>query len=174
MIFFDSRNLLKHRRVPLWSFPVLWHKEVPTQISHIPLLSLKLFEIRFLPKQRRTSRRSFPVLWDKKFSTENCDIRFSCLKFFETQFFLKHRKVFISDLFRYCDRKQFRQTILLPLPLPSIKFSIVEFFSNTARFLYKVFRNGKIKKFQHKLVTSRAYVKICSIPELFWDTEGLL
>ena len=93
----------------------------------------------------------------KKFSTENCNIRFSCLKFFDTQFFLKHRKVFISELFRYCDRKQFRQTILLPLPLLCIEISIKGFFSNTERFVYKVFCYGEIKDFQQKLVASRSY-----------------
>ena len=36
MIFFDSRNILKHRSVPLGSLPVLWHKQVLTQNSDIP------------------------------------------------------------------------------------------------------------------------------------------
>ena len=139
MIFFDSRNLLKHRRVPLWSFAVLWHKQIPTQNSDIPLLSLNFFEIRFLPKQRRTSRRSFLVLWDKKNFDRKLWYPILMLKIFpypissETQKRVHLRKV--SVLWA----KTISTDNLVTPTAPLHRNFDKRFFSNTEPFVFKVF-----------------------------------
>ena len=98
LTFFDTRNVLKNRRVPLRNISVLWDKifDIKSWYSlppSPPLLSIKFFDTRNFVKHRRFPLRSFSVLWDKRFSTENRDILLLGIKFFDTWNFLRHRRV---------------------------------------------------------------------------------
>ena len=138
-----------------------------TPSVHCPTLtSNKFFDIRNFLKHRRAPLWSFPVLWDKNFWTENCDIRFSCINFSIPETFW-NREGFLSEMFRYPEKKQFRGTILIPLLLLRLQISMVEFLSNTQRFPYKVFmllskKSSITKSWYHPLMH-----KLFHYPKLF-------
>ena len=71
--FFNTRNFVKERRVPLRSFSVLWENKFSIENRDIPLLGIKFFDTRNFLKHRRVPRRIFSALWDENFSTENRD-----------------------------------------------------------------------------------------------------
>ena len=65
--FFDTRNFLKHRRVPLRNFWTLWDKKLIAVNSDIPFLCVNFFDTRLFLKHRRVPLRKVLVMWDKNF-----------------------------------------------------------------------------------------------------------
>ena len=120
--FFDTRNFLKHRRVPPRIFAVLWDKFSMGEIVILPpspLLPIKFCDGRSFLKHGRFPVRSFSVLWDNKVSTESCDTRplLLSLLFFDAGIFLKHKgssTIFFGTVRQFFDGKSWYS-----LPLPS-------------------------------------------------------
>ena len=84
----DTKTFLKHRRVPLHCFSVMWDRKFPTEKRDIPLLSLNFFDNRNFLKHRTVPLRKFFWLWNKKFSTKILDTPprpTFCPKFFDTR-----------------------------------------------------------------------------------------
>ena len=78
LTFFNTRNFLKHRRVPVRIFrhseTNVFHRKSRYFLPTLPpLVSKNFFDTRNFVKHRRVPLRSFSVLWDKKFSTENLE-----------------------------------------------------------------------------------------------------
>ena len=72
--FFDTRNFLKQRRVPLRSiFGTVGQQYFFIENRDIPLLGIKFFDTRNFLRHRRFPRRNFSEMWDENFSTENRD-----------------------------------------------------------------------------------------------------
>ena len=120
--FFDTRNFLKHRRVPPRIFAVLWDKFSMGEIVILPpspLLPIKFCDGRSFLKHGRFPVRSFSVLWDNKVSTESCDTRplLLSLLFFDAGIFLKHKGS--STIFFGTVRQFFDGRPWYSLPLPS-------------------------------------------------------
>ena len=90
--FFDTRFFLKHKRVPLRNFLVLWDKTLSTENIKVSLLSVSFFGTRFFLKHRGVSQRKFLVPWDKKLSTESSELPFLSVKLFESRFFSETEK----------------------------------------------------------------------------------
>ena len=83
-----TKKLLKHRRFPLWTFLVLWDKNISTENHGTPNIH-KIFDIRTVLKHLRVPLSIILVLWDKKFASENRDLpphaqKFSIPKINET------------------------------------------------------------------------------------------
>ena len=95
LTFLDTRNVLKHRRVPLRNLLVLWDKKFLTgsRDNASPILSIRLCHTRSFLKSGRGPPRNFSVMWDKIFSTENLDTLLLPLTFLDLRIFLKNRKV---------------------------------------------------------------------------------
>ena len=68
--FFHTRNFLKHKKVPLRNFSVLWNRKFSTQNRDIPLLWLKFFNTRKKWNSQRFPYESFGTVRHEK-STEN-------------------------------------------------------------------------------------------------------
>ena len=96
--FFDARILLKHRRVALRIFLVLWDKTLEKNCDK-PLFSYqkKICETRIFLKHRGVSTRNFSALWNKKISTKNSEFPLLSVGFFDTRFFLKHKRVVLRS-----------------------------------------------------------------------------
>ena len=75
--FFDTRNFLRHRRVSLRKFSVLWGNKLSTENRDIPLLCIKFFDTGFFLKHRSVPLWFFSGTVRQKLSTEN---RF-CIKY---------------------------------------------------------------------------------------------
>ena len=69
---------MKHRRVPLRTFSVLWDNKFSIENRDIHLLGIKFFDTRNFLKHRRVSLRNDSVLWDKTKLTENRNSRPLC------------------------------------------------------------------------------------------------
>ena len=97
----DTKTFLKHRRVPLQCFSVLWDRKFPTEKRDIPLLSIKFFDNRNVLKHRRVLLRKFFSLWNKKFSTENLDTPPATLlsKIFRYPEILNDEKIALRNFF---------------------------------------------------------------------------
>ena len=150
LTFFDTRNVLKNRRVPLRNFSVLWDKNFDMKSWYSlppspPLLSIKVFDTRNFVKHRRSPLRSFSVLWDNSFSIENRDIPLLSIKFFDTRIFSPTK--FFGTL-----RQQifYRKSWYSP-------------------YRHKIFRYVKLSETQGFL-----YEMIRYWDKNFWNTEGFL
>ena len=66
-------HFLKHRRITLRIFPVLWDNKFLIENHDIPLVGIKFFDTRNFLKHRRVALRNFSAPWDKNFSRENRD-----------------------------------------------------------------------------------------------------
>ena len=66
-IFFDTRSVLNHRRVPPRNFWTLWDKKLIAVTNDIPFLRVNFFHTQFLMNYRRVPPRFFLVLWDENF-----------------------------------------------------------------------------------------------------------
>ena len=66
LTFFDTRNVLKNRRVPLRNFSVLWDKNFDIKswysLPPSPLLSIKFFDTRNFVKQKVSPTKFFGTL----------------------------------------------------------------------------------------------------------------
>ena len=96
--FFVARIFLKHIRVALRFFSVLWNKNFSIEISHMPFLCIRFFDTRFFLKHRRVALRFF---W--YFQTQiltKIVIRIPLLLFInfsDARSFLKHRRVALRN-----------------------------------------------------------------------------
>ena len=115
--FFDTRNFVKHRRVPLWSFSVLRSKKVSRENRDITLLKMKFFDTRNFLKHRRFPQLNDLVLWHKN----NFDGKsrypppLLSLTFVDTRNFLKHRRVLLRNFSALSDKNfstETRDTLL--------------------------------------------------------------
>ena len=61
---FDTRAILKHRRVRPRCFSAIWDKKVRRKNVTPPFLSINFFRTRTFLKDKRVPPRSFSVLWD--------------------------------------------------------------------------------------------------------------
>ena len=160
-IFFRCQNFLKHRRVPLRSFSVLWVNIFRQKIVAIPLLSHKLYGIwSFVSETDILDRKScYPPSFSKNFSKpEN----------------LWNKEVFPYEIFRYRETKQFRRKIVIPPPLPLLSIQLYD----TGSFLKhkkssRTMFVGTVRKqfFDGKSWYSTSSPRNSSIPDLFWYTE---
>ena len=73
--FSVTRNVLKHRRVHLWSFLEMWVNIFSTEKPDFPFISIKFFLTRTIMKHRKVPQRNNLVQWDKTISTEKRDSR---------------------------------------------------------------------------------------------------
>ena len=90
---FDTRSLLKHKRVLLWDFWTMWDKKLIAEKSDIHLLCVNFFHNRLFLKHRRILLRFFLVLWDK-YLTKTCETAplLLSIKIFDTINFSETRK----------------------------------------------------------------------------------
>ena len=117
----DTKTFLKHRRVPLQCFSVLWDGKFPTEKRDIPLLSMKFFDNRNVLKHRGVPLRKFFSLWNKKFSTEILDtpLGHPSIQNFSIPGIIEWWKDCPTEfIFRHCYTKKFWRRILI-LPSPS-------------------------------------------------------
>ena len=134
--FFVTRNILKHRRVHLRSFLVLWVKIFSTQKPDFPFISIKFFVTPIIMKHRKVPLWNNLVQWDKTISTEKKDCRplfypycfwiaeiNETLKFSPTKFFGQVKQKCFDRLSWYSLP---RQTLAI-----SIKFFYTGIFSKT-------------------------------------------
>ena len=104
IIFSDTWNFLKHRRVPLRNVLVLQDKTISTESRYTPspLLSIKLFDARNFLKHRRISLRSFSVLCDKNKVDGESSFPLSpspsAMKLSITGSLLKHRRLSLRNV----------------------------------------------------------------------------
>ena len=70
---FDTRNFLKHLRVPPRNFSALWDKKFLTEISDIPFLSIKFLDTRNFLKHWRVAQEIFRHRETKNFRQEKRD-----------------------------------------------------------------------------------------------------
>ena len=73
--FYDTTNLLKHRRVSVRIDSVVWDKTIMTENRDLPLIVIKFFDTRNLVNHIRVSLRFDSVQWDKTNMTETRDTR---------------------------------------------------------------------------------------------------
>ena len=92
--FFDTRNFLKHRMVPWWSFfgHVRW-KYFHYKTVKLPPPLLENFRYQNSFETQKCSSTIFIGTVRKKISTEFSDIPFLWIKFCNTRDFLKHQSV---------------------------------------------------------------------------------
>ena len=114
---FDTRIFLKHRRVPLPSFFVLWDNKFSIEDRVIPLWGKK-FDNRIFLKHRRLLLRSFSTLRQKNFDRETWYVRPSkpsplLPKKFSTPKVLWNTEVFPYNVFRYGETTSFRLKIVI-------------------------------------------------------------
>ena len=117
LTFFDTRNFLKLRRVPLRNFSALWDKTILTENrdTRPSLLSLTFFDTRNFLKLRKVPLRKFSALWDKIILTENRDTRpFSHPKHFSIPETFWTWEGFLYETFRHSETKQFWLKIVIP------------------------------------------------------------
>ena len=137
MKFFDTKIFLKHRRVVLWGFLVLWEKKYSTQNRDTPLLCMSFFDTpnffthwRVLHKVSRQSGTKYfrrNILLPFLFSINS----FPYQKNSDTQ---KDSLQILS--FRLFETEKFRQN--RDAPLPEGKFFQPEIFWNTKGFPRKI------------------------------------
>ena len=138
---FETRNFLNNSRIPLRNCSALWDMKISTVSRDMPPLIHKFFSIPktfwktegfiykdfcFGPVRQKISTKPWCLLsYAWKFSIKN---------------FLWNTKVFSNEIFCYGKTKTFRQEIVIPPPLWSIKtFSLPEIFWNTEWFPGEVF-----------------------------------
>ena len=143
--FFDTRNFVKQRRVPLRSFLLQWDNKFSMENRDIPLLGIKFFDTRNFLKQRRVPIRSFSALWDQKFSTEKRGTPFLSIKLFEHKNFLKNSRIPLQKFSALWDIKISTENRDKP-PLIHNFFSIPGIFRKTEGFLYKAFGFGPVRQ----------------------------
>ena len=77
--FFDTKNIVGHRRVPLRSFLVLWDNNFSIENPDNILLGLNIFVYRYRMKHRKVHLRKDWLVWSKTLLMENRDICFLSL-----------------------------------------------------------------------------------------------
>ena len=142
LTFFDTRNVLKNRRVPLRNFSVLWDNRFSLENRDILLLGIKFCDTWNFLRHRRVPLRNDSVLKQNYFDGKSWyPPPFSTLTFFDTRNFPKQG--FLYEIFRYCETKILtwnRDTpSLLPLPSCPWSFSIPEILWNTEGLRYEIF-----------------------------------
>ena len=150
---FKSTSFLKHRRLRLWNFSVLWEKIFAKAVI-CPLLSKKFFDTRIFPKQKRVRLWSFSAQWVKKNMMENVETRpLLSINFFAARIFLKHRGI-PSRKFSFwsvlCD-KNFSTERCCPLSMH--KISRYQNFPETHRGLPMNFSSTVRKRFHRSCDT---------------------
>ena len=113
---FDTRNFLKHRRVPRQNFSVLWDKNFRRKMENLNVPPPPLIQSFSIPEINATVKDSpteISALLDKKFSTVNLDTPpppVLSINFFPTGNFLKHStEGFTYKIFRHCEKKNFHR-----------------------------------------------------------------
>ena len=115
---FRYQKFVKQRRVPLWSFLVLWDNKFFYRKPWYPLLGIKFFDTRNFLRHRRVPRRNFWALWDGNFSTENRAALPKVFTIYLQQFSLPETSETLRgsyENFRQCETKNFRRKIVNPL-----------------------------------------------------------
>ena len=97
---------------------------------------------------------------------------FLCSIFFETPKFLTHWRA-PHEVFRHCETKEIRKKIVMsPAFLFTIFFTYQKFFE-TQKWSLKKFFGTEDKKFLTESDHTPTHLSnFCSIPEVFWNTEG--
>ena len=146
LTFVDTRNVLKHRRVPLRNLLVLWDKKFLTvsRDNASPTSSIRFYHTRSFLKLERDPLRNFSVIWDKIKSTENLDTLLLSLSFLDIRIFLKNRNV-LYEVFRTCETTVFWRELAILHPsslLPShMQKKVVDtkFFPKAGRFRLRIY-----------------------------------
>ena len=149
--FFDTTKFLKHRRVPVRSFLVLWVKKFSTENRDTPPLLHVIPRYQTFSDTQKGPLRSFSVLWDKNFSTENRDTPPLLHVIPRYQTFSDTQKGSRTNFFgtlRFSTENRYT-----PLPLIHIIF-----LNHT--FCETQFSHGEIAKFRRKII-------ILLLPPLF-------
>ena len=170
MIFFHTRNFLKHRRVP-FPYEVFRHCETKKirQNRDAPPPMHKNFRY-----QNFFQTQGFPyeVFWHcetKKIRQNRDPPPLPCMKIFDTRFFSKHRRVPVRIFLALWDKKNSTKPWSPPPMHENFRYQI--FFRNTEGFPYEFFWHCETKKFQLKIVISLSYVENFSLPEVSWIPE---
>ena len=102
----------------------------------------KNFDTRSFLKHRLVPLRNFWTLWDKKLLGENSYIPFLCVNFFHGRLFLKRRRILLWVFLVLWDKKTDTNLWNNPSSLIHWKFWYQNFFWNTERSFYEMFRYG--------------------------------
>ena len=153
IFFFDTKNFLENRRVPLqsFSFRSCETKNFDKTVKLPPSFAWK-FSIPEFFRNTEVFFYEFYRHWDKNFSTEFSDIPLLCIKFFAIRNFLKHRTVPQRIFSALCD-KSFRRRKVIPRP-PSLmhkNFRYPKFF-DTPKCSNKIFRYCETKNLKRKVM----------------------
>ena len=95
------------------------------------------------------------------------------MKFFGTEI-IWNTEGFPYESFRHCETKNFQYKIVIPAPSLIPNIFRYQKFSETRWVPLEIFRHDKTKNFRQKIVIAPSYAWNFSIPETFWNTEGLL
>ena len=124
LMFFDTRNFLKHRRIPLRNDSVLWGKTIWRKIVILaPFLSLLFFDTRMFVEHRRGPLRIYKALWDKIFWKKivmfppSLPRSFLCIVLLSIPEVLWNTQVFTCEMFRFFETNQFRWKVATPAAL---------------------------------------------------------
>ena len=153
--FFQTREFLKHRSVPLRKVSVLWDKTFSAKNRDTPpptLLCIETFITGNFLKLRRAPLRNVSVLWDETILMENWDRcpPFLSQTFSLTRNFLKLREVCLPSI-SVLSVKTYSTTNRDTSCFIYAKFSKPEGFSSTEVFLYEKFRYCETKHFRQKI-----------------------
>ena len=149
---FRYPKLVRHWRVPLRSFSVLWDKKFSIENRDIPLLGIKFFDTRNFLKHRRVPRRNFSALWDENFSRKIVIPAPSLIpNILRYQKHSEIQKGYSTNFFGTVWKKF--STEKRDTPLSHAKnFSVPEIFWYTEVFPNEIFRYCETKNFERKVV----------------------
>ena len=167
---FYAKNFLKHRRVRLRIFLVLWDKKLSTENRDITFLSIKFFDTR---KEWDSKRFPYEIVWhlDKNFSTEKCvtpSPHLSSIKFLDTTLWKTEKLLY--EAFRQCETKKLTKTWYSYYPKKIDSITFLKYKGAPRKF----FGTVRHEIFQRKNVIPHPPPdpKFFSIPKNFWNIEG--
>ena len=167
---FDTRNFLKHRKVPLRHFSLLETK-ILTEKRDTPPSSLIHTKFRY-PMFFETQTCSPTKLLDsvgQKLFAENSGIPFLSVFFFDTRLFLKHRRVLLRILMVLWDKKLDRNS----WKNPSSLFHYIFWYLNFSR-TQKVYPTMFFGTVRHQLFDGNLWCPLFPLSLKFFDARNFL
>ena len=177
---FDNRNIVKHKKVALQTFPVLWHNKVSLEYPKIPLIGIKLIVIRYFVEHNMVPLRKDSVLWEKKNWRKDVIASPSLIpNFFRYQKTSETKKDFSTEVFGTVRQKFLTEnrdkTILskknsLPETSDLLKISST-IFAATVRGKLLTENCDTTSLSPAPPPPPQSYPKSFSTPEILWNTE---
>ena len=171
-------DFLKHRKVRLRSFSVLWDKNIPTENSGNPFFCIKTFETRNFLDNCIVQLQSFlfqpsetKLLSTKPWWPPHSHLQKNCSK---PDFYLKHRRVPVRKFSRLWEGIFSMKNKYIPCLWINL-FDTLDFLKKR-NFPPRTFWHCETKFFRRKtVITFRPclylWCIIFSVPNIYWNTE---